>query len=242
MEKILVLDDDQDSLDFIKQILTDDNEQKYKLITTQKTLEALDLIQALKFDLILTDIRMTNWSGFDFVESLKKNKRFKDIPIIMISGLKEKKDVEKAIKVGASDYILKPFDPLVVREKVKNIIKKHKKNQSNLLQVNFNKKTSSIRGEISIEVEIIKVYEDGLDFTATHAFKEGEIIKINCPIFLKMKLQNFIPLRVLGSSFIEDIHQWEISCCFYGLQESSIQKIRSWIYSKQTEKNKRIPV
>lgn len=237
MEKILVVDDDQDSLNFIKRIL---KKNHYKVITTTNILEALDLVQALKFNLILTDVRMPNRSGFDFVESLKRNKRFSFIPIIMITDLNEKKDVKKALKAGADDYILKPIDPLIIIQKVEQIFK-NKETKIDSLQVDFTQKKElpPIEAEISLKVKITKIYEDGLDFLTDQNIDEGQTVRIKSSIFNEMKFNLSPPLRVFDSHFVSEENQWEINCCFFGLQESSMQKIRAWIYSKQTEEQRR---
>ncbi len=85
-------------------------------------IEALSLLQEEKIDLIVTDWLMPNMDGFELVTDIKKDKRLKNIPILMITSVDDRINVVKAIKAGINDYIAKPFKPETLKEKIKNII------------------------------------------------------------------------------------------------------------------------
>lgn len=86
--------------------------------------QALSVVQKRKPDVILLDILMPKMSGFDVLAWLKKNKETKDIPVILLTNLGEKEDVQKGLKLGAVDYLIKAhFLPSEVVEKIKRIVR-----------------------------------------------------------------------------------------------------------------------
>jgi len=84
--------------------------------------EALKKVASDTFDLILLDINMPVMDGFECLVELKKNEKSKDIPVIMVTSESKKEDIMKAIGAGASDYLSKPFDPDVLKEKISHHI------------------------------------------------------------------------------------------------------------------------
>jgi CheY-like chemotaxis protein len=81
-------------------------------------------------NLILMDLSFGGKSGFDFLAERKKNQDLKKIPVIVLSGSKDKESVSRAIALGANDYILKPFRSVTLLQKLRrtllgNAIQKH---------------------------------------------------------------------------------------------------------------------
>lgn len=75
-------------------------------------------------DLILLDIILPKMSGFDILKEIKKDKKTKDIPVILLTNLGQKKDVERGFALGARDYLIKAhFMPSEVVEKIIKTIK-----------------------------------------------------------------------------------------------------------------------
>lgn len=70
-------------------------------------------------NLILVDWNMPNMNGYELLQVVKKNETFKRIPVIMITTEAEKENVLKAIRAGASNYIIKPFVKEILAEKIK---------------------------------------------------------------------------------------------------------------------------
>lgn len=73
-------------------------------------------------DLIISDIRMPEMMGDEFLLYMKKNELFKSIPIIMLSSEESTSERIRLLEVGAADYILKPFNPLELKVRIKKII------------------------------------------------------------------------------------------------------------------------
>jgi len=102
---ILVVDDNTTNRDILVKML----QGKYDLGTAANGKTALEYLENKHPDLVLLDIMMPDIIGLDVCKIIKKNDETKDIPVIFITGLKEKEDIEKGIKAGASGYITKPF-------------------------------------------------------------------------------------------------------------------------------------
>ena len=76
------------------------------------------------FDLILLDLLMPDLNGFEVLSRLKRDQRFSDIPVIVISALTETDSVVRCIEAGAEDYLTKPFDPVLLRARVGSTLEK----------------------------------------------------------------------------------------------------------------------
>ena len=86
--------------------------------------KGLELLQQKMPDLILCDIHMPQMDGYDFFTTVKTNKDFASIPFIFLTAFSEKKDIEKALTMGAVDYIIKPFDGDELTQKVEKHLQK----------------------------------------------------------------------------------------------------------------------
>lgn len=113
---ILIVDDTSENIDILRGILG--NEYKLKVALNGK--KALDLAKRIpKPDLILLDIVMPEMDGYEVCEILKNSNETKDISIIFQTSKNAPVDEQKAFELGASDYITKPFDPEVVKSRIK---------------------------------------------------------------------------------------------------------------------------
>lgn len=103
---ILVVDDVEDNLEIVGSLLTFDG---YNVQTALSGAEALERVQANRPDLILLDILMPGMSGFEVCDRLKAEENTKDIPIVFFSSMADIESKVKGFKIGAVDYINKPF-------------------------------------------------------------------------------------------------------------------------------------
>ena len=83
----------------------------YNVTTALDGLEALKILSenSENFDLILLDVMMPNMDGWDTLKAIRKNKKTERIPVIMITAVSEDQKVVTGLKIGADDYIVKPF-------------------------------------------------------------------------------------------------------------------------------------
>jgi DNA-binding NarL/FixJ family response regulator len=83
----------------------------YNVAVAEDGLEALKILSeaSSQFDLILLDVMMPNMDGWDTLKAIRKNKKTEHIPVIMITAISEEQKVVSGLKIGADDYIVKPF-------------------------------------------------------------------------------------------------------------------------------------
>jgi len=87
-------------------------------------LEALACLKQEKRDLLITDWNMPNMDGISLVRMVRADASLKDMPIVMLTAEAERDHVMEAIKVGISDYIVKPFTADVVQRKIETVLEK----------------------------------------------------------------------------------------------------------------------
>lgn len=119
---ILVVDDEDSNLDLMESILRE-HLSEYEVRSFSKAQSAINSAIEEPPDLILLDILMPEIDGFEVCKRLKANVKIRDIPIIFISALNEKKDKVAAFKMGGYDYITKPFEPEEVVARVTTHLK-----------------------------------------------------------------------------------------------------------------------
>ncbi len=105
---ILVIDDQKDTRELIKSTLTND---EFSVITAPGGREGIQLAKMRKPDIILLDMVMPRFDGVQTCALLKKIPTTKDIPVVFLTASKDKEKVLRAIKAGGVDYVVKPFSP-----------------------------------------------------------------------------------------------------------------------------------
>jgi two-component system response regulator HydG len=103
-ERILIVDDSADTLEMIQRNLKSEG---YRTFTALSVVEAIEILSSTPIDLVITDIKMPKLSGYDLIEHIKEN--FKDMEIVVITGYPSIKGAVKAVKIGAEEYLPKPF-------------------------------------------------------------------------------------------------------------------------------------
>lgn len=105
-KRALVIDDEQIVLDSVRKILTGEN---YEVDVTLSGREGIDRAVKIDYDIVLTDIRMPDIGGMRVLRDVKRAKP--SLPIVMITGYASIQSSVQAMKMGASDYLEKPFTP-----------------------------------------------------------------------------------------------------------------------------------
>lgn len=112
---LLLVDDEATNLQLLRHTL----QHEYRLIFAKDGKTALKLAQQEQPDLILLDIMMPDMSGYDVCEQLKNIQALRHVPIIFVTALSDSGDEEKGFALGAVDYITKPFNPAIVKARVR---------------------------------------------------------------------------------------------------------------------------
>ncbi len=127
--KILIIDDDKRYLQSLEALL----QQQYDVISDCDSLNTLGIAMTQHPYLILLDLMMENIDGFQVIRELKQNLETADIPVIVITGSHESRDETLCLRLGAVDYITKPYNPDIVRARVHTHVEL--KRQKELLKV-----------------------------------------------------------------------------------------------------------
>lgn len=120
MAKILVIEDDK----FLREVIVRKlNEENYEV---QEAIDGEDGIKRIKeegADLVLLDLILPGIDGFEVLTQMKEDAHLSQIPVIILSNLGQKADIEKGIKLGAIDFLIKAhFTPAEIIEKVKKAL------------------------------------------------------------------------------------------------------------------------
>jgi DNA-binding response OmpR family regulator len=122
-DKILIAEDDLMVQSIIKEVL----DYHYDLEFASNGEEAIDLAHKNIPDLILLDIMMPKMDGFDVCKILREEPKYSNTIIIMLSALSDRDSKSKGLKLGADDFIAKPFNPMEHRDKIKLILRLKKR-------------------------------------------------------------------------------------------------------------------
>jgi len=107
-KKVLIIDDELS----IRMLLENFLSREYDVVTKSDGLEGLKWMEEGNIpDLVVADIQMPNLDGYEFIKNIRASGYFKDIPLIMLSGIESSSEKVKCLKLGANDYIVKPFNP-----------------------------------------------------------------------------------------------------------------------------------
>ena len=113
---LLVVDDNEDNRYTLTNRL---KRQGYTdVVTANDGRQALEMLRARPFDLVLLDIMMPEVNGYQVLEQLKADEALRHIPVIMISAVDELDSVIRCIELGADDYLQKPFNPTLLRARI----------------------------------------------------------------------------------------------------------------------------
>lgn len=119
---ILVVDDEPDLVSTIKTRL---EWNKFKVETASNGGQALEKLETIIPDLILLDGNMPVMSGFQMLERMRQDSRFKDIPVIMLTAVCESNNISLAGSLGVTEYVTKPFEYPLLLEKITSIVDKN---------------------------------------------------------------------------------------------------------------------
>ena len=119
--KILIIEDDKFLRELMVRKLVNDG---YEVIEATNGEEGVRTAKAEKPDLILLDLILPGIDGFESLTRIRKDQEIANIPVIILSNLGQKEDIEKGLKLGATDYLIKAhFAPGEIAEKIASILK-----------------------------------------------------------------------------------------------------------------------
>ena len=156
MYNILVVDDDKEIVKAIEIYLGKEN---YNIFKAYDGEQALKVIDKNEIHLAILDVMMPNKDGLETLEEIRKNR---NIPVIILSAKSEDIDKIKGLKIGADDYVTKPFNPIELIARVNALIRRYTR-----LGAIEEKQGVIKNGELSIDDELKKVTVDGQEIKLT---------------------------------------------------------------------------
>lgn len=119
-ESILIVEDDKFFRDLVSKKL---EKNGFEMLLAADSKEALTLLEEKKPSLIISDLILPGLDGFELISMVKKDEKTKHIPIIVLSNLGQKDEIERAKSLGAVDFMVKVnFTPDEIVDKIKNVL------------------------------------------------------------------------------------------------------------------------
>lgn len=224
MARILVVDDDLDILKMAESVL---GNAGHTVFVAEDAMRAIDWLNHIDFDLLLSDANMPHYSGFELVGTIKKDAKFKDLAIAMLTGLRERKDVERAVKMGVDDYIVKPLDPMLLVQKVNSLFEKKPPQQYPEITLASSGLTD---GTLKRKIVVESVSELGVRIVSEIPVRPGMTLDITADFFTALDVQ-VPPMKVLSVELDKATGNYRAQLIFLGAREAFLQKIRRWLYS-----------
>ena len=191
MIRILVVDDEKPICDLIDLNLSSAG---YHCTTVQDGAEAIAIIEKEEFDLILLDIMLPGANGYDVMEYVRPL----GVPVIFITAKHEVKDRVKGLKLGADDYLVKPFDVVELLARVEAVLRRYNKSEQRV-----------VIGDVVVDVEARRVTRAGRPVVLTN--KEFGLLMLfvrnkNIALFREMLYEKVWEEEYLGDSRTLDLH------------------------------------
>lgn len=190
MVRILAVDDEQPIAQLLRLSLA---RAGYECVCAYDGLEAANLIEKETFDLILLDIMLPVIDGFELMDYIRSTQT----PVIFLTAKNAVADRVKGLRMGAEDYIVKPFDVLELLARVENVLRRHGKLQT-CLQV----------GGLEINTLSMQVTRDGEELTLTR--KEYELLLLFARNVGVVLSKNTIYERVWGGEYPDNTRTVEL--------------------------------
>lgn len=121
MAKILIAEDERDIRDLVAFTL---RFAGHEVIAATNGEEAVDLAPKINPDLILMDVRMPRMTGYEACKIMKTMPGIRDVPVVFLTARGQESEIQQGLGAGAEEYLLKPFAPDQLTERVKAILAK----------------------------------------------------------------------------------------------------------------------
>ncbi|EKD26809.1 MAG: Sensor protein [uncultured bacterium] len=119
--KILIVDDKEANLLFIKDLIKSFG---FRTVTAKNGRQALEKIDSENPDLVLLDIMMPEMDGFEVLKQLKQKSILYSLPVVVISAIDDMENIAECIKLGATDYLVKPFHSVLLKARIENCLER----------------------------------------------------------------------------------------------------------------------
>jgi CheY-like chemotaxis protein len=228
MAHVLVVEDQKTVLMLVESLL---KSRGHSVSTASNSIDAMDQLGRLHFDMVITDVMMPlGSSGFELVKTIKKDPRFHGLPVMIVTGRRDPKDVEKGILAGADDYVVKPIDADLFLAKVDSLLRRLGRKEFAMCSV-------KVTGQWDMNVEIVGVSEIGLEVKSPVPVNVGTNMRVHTELFSRIGIPNPI-MHVIVCEQISEIPKiYSVRLSFIGFSEKELRPLRMWIRDILTHKN-----
>jgi class 3 adenylate cyclase/signal transduction histidine kinase len=198
--RILVVDDNASNRGLLLRRL---EREGHQAIEARSGRQALEILDTEEVDLILLDLMMPDMNGLQVLERLKTEERLRDIPVIMISGLRETSSVIRCIEAGAEDYLSKPFDQVLLRARINACLERkrwHDRELGYLVQLKAEKEKSDALLRSILPGQIVGRLNDG-EVVIADRFENVTILFCDLVGFTKLAA------RIAPGQLVENLNQ-----------------------------------
>ncbi len=130
-------------------------QQGHAVDEAEDGVQALQMLRAHSYDLVLLDIVMPEMDGYQVLEQMKEDDVLRDVPVLVISAYDDIDRVVKGILLGAEDYLPKPFDPVLLRARIgASLEKKRLRDQERKLQKQLQDANETMRRELALAMDV----------------------------------------------------------------------------------------
>ncbi len=199
--------------------------KNYQVLHASEVYQAIEYLNDYKVNLILLDWLLPKISGIELLKTVRAMPKHKLTPVIIVSGKNETKDVQKALQGGASDYIVKPVDPLILNTKLDRLLTE----SNDWLSVELD--TTERASQAAVDLQLIKLSEVSVDIKSPLLFTIGSTFKLTAKVLLDIDLPSVL-VKVFSVSDMVDGY-CTLKCTLVGMKEVDLQKIRLKIRSNQ---------
>ncbi len=184
MAEILLINRDPDILDFTKKILTNRN---HSVVVASDIHNALETLKAGHISLVLCDANALDLNGLHFVKNIRAHQKTKHIHIAMLTARRNREDIQHAIQLGVSDYIVKPIEPSKLLQRIEKLLKTKYLPPEDLKTHNKDENPEFIETEVASEfvnaLLVNGIGKEGVRVTSSAPKEVGATVLLRCPLF-----------------------------------------------------------
>jgi response regulator RpfG family c-di-GMP phosphodiesterase len=219
-KEILIIDDSYEMRLLARKVLEGDGASVLEASTVA---EGIKLAQEKIPHLIILDLIIPGQTGFDWLMMKQSLPILHSIPILVLSGLNDNESVQKAVSMGVSDYLLKPFRSTILLQKVKKLI-----DVSTVRFVAFEKhRRPSVH--LSISVHISMANETGIMLESPAKLTSESEVVVRSPLFDQVEIKEVITKTTSRPSQFTEIGKYVSELNLIGLNERAVKKLRSLV-------------
>lgn len=234
--KILVVDDIEMNRTMLIKIFAD----TYTVLSAENGKQAMEILLKNDIDLVLLDLSMPEMDGYEVIAAMRSDQKLAAIPIVVETGAVNKSE-RRALDLGADDFIVKPYDPYIVRKRVENLIQKYVLQVENLRQAlgqaeQLNRAKSAFLSRMSHELRTpISSVISLAALLKEHQTEPGKVVELSEKIESSSSYLLGVINDILNMSAIEN-QKIVITRSPFDFRRQ-IETITSMFYSQCKEKN-----